>query len=251
MSLNLKLNKIFSCYTVQIYRIFLEFLLHLSLNPHQKFGLTALFPSATTANVLYGGIEGGSWNEPAQVDALSADTKVVTLSIGGNDVGFSDYMLGCVAVCGQGTPEFNAVRDAIYSNALSENLRTTYEEILRHAPNTQVYVADYPYFTPAGNSFLRCSIVDVTMMHDLQTALNGVIAQSINTVAVLNQNNATNRLHYVNTNLTSSPFGGRGICTSVPSDFHLLRLDQLEYSFHPIAPGYRHYAQIVRKAIAL
>ena len=131
MSLHLILNKIFSCYTVQIYRIILKFLLHLSLNPHQKFGLTNLFPGATTANFTYGGQNDGSWNEPAQVEALSADTKVVTLSIGGNDIGFVDYVKACFGTCNELSPVYVAVMNGINSPALQINLTATYREILK------------------------------------------------------------------------------------------------------------------------
>lgn len=49
---------------------------------------------ATISDVLYS----GQWNEPPQIEALSADTAVVTLTIGGNDVGFGDYLLGVYRV---------------------------------------------------------------------------------------------------------------------------------------------------------
>jgi lysophospholipase L1-like esterase len=52
---------------------------------------------ATTLHVL------GPWNElPAQIDSVTADTRLVTLSIGGNDVG---YAIGLIAAsCRAGAP---------------------------------------------------------------------------------------------------------------------------------------------------
>lgn len=44
---------------------------------------------ATTAHVL------GAWNElPPQLDAVTADTELVTVTIGGNDIGYVGYLLG-------------------------------------------------------------------------------------------------------------------------------------------------------------
>lgn len=44
---------------------------------------------ATTAHVL------GPWNElPPQIDAVTADTTLVTVTIGGNDIGYVGYLLG-------------------------------------------------------------------------------------------------------------------------------------------------------------
>lgn len=86
---------------------------------------------ATTANVQ----NGGQWSEPAQLDALTSETEVVTLTIGGNDVGFSNYVLGCVVACGPGTPIYNAMMDGIDQPAFKANLVYTFEEILDAAPN--------------------------------------------------------------------------------------------------------------------
>lgn len=96
---------------------------------------------AATANVQYG----GQWNESAQVDVLSDETKIVTLTVGGNDVGFGDYALGCVVACGPGTPIYTAMMDGIEQPAFKANLVSTYEAILEKAPNADLYVADYPY----------------------------------------------------------------------------------------------------------
>ena len=44
---------------------------------------------ATTAHVL------GPWNElPPQIDAVNADTALVTVTVGGNDIGYVGYLIG-------------------------------------------------------------------------------------------------------------------------------------------------------------
>ena len=41
---------------------------------------------------------------PPQLDSLSTDTQLVTLTIGGNDIGFSDLAQDCVSVLPFGSP---------------------------------------------------------------------------------------------------------------------------------------------------
>ena len=66
----------------------------------QRLGLTLVDVScggATTLHIL------GPWNElPAQIESVTADTRLVTLSIGGNDLG---YVAGLIAAsCRAGAP---------------------------------------------------------------------------------------------------------------------------------------------------
>ena len=66
----------------------------------QRLGLTLVDVScggATTLHIL------GPWNElPAQIESVTADTRLVTLSIGGNDLG---YVSGLIAAsCRAGAP---------------------------------------------------------------------------------------------------------------------------------------------------
>lgn len=51
---------------------------------------------ATTNTLFEGGSASGAWGEPPQMDALSATTQRVTLTIGGNDLGFADVLNSCV-----------------------------------------------------------------------------------------------------------------------------------------------------------
>ena len=217
---------------------------------------------ATTANVLYGGTEGGSWNEPAQVDALSADTKVVTLSIGGNDIGFTSYVIACFGTCNELSPVYGAVMNNINSPALQINLTATYREVLKRAPNAKVYVIDYPYLGPEETTLLssevnRCGWIEVGRSRYVEDALNGAIERAVNTVRAETKIPLAPRIQLVHTNYAGSPFEGRDLCQGENSDFNGLVptvtpntfLDHSMYSFHPIAPGHQHYKEIVGKAI--
>ncbi len=220
----------------QAYPRLLEFDNDLSL------GTTAFVAcsGATTQDVV-----DGKNGEPSQLSRLSEDTQVVTITIGGNDVGFSDYVLGCAVACSPGSlggePIYNAMMDGINAPAFESNLETTYETILQKAPNAQVYVIDYPYLTAADAD--SCGVFDFSSARNVQIALNSKIADAVDEV-----NDPS--LHYVNTNAPDSPFAGKHYCNGGTTDFNGFVLPpNKEYSFHPNADGQEDYAAIVKDAI--
>ena len=86
-----------------------------------------------------------------QLGSLSADTTLVTISIGGNDIGFVDVITSCVA----GTDEScdNAVNDAAAKaqNELPAKLDPTYANIRAAAPNAMIVVVGYPRINEMGD----------------------------------------------------------------------------------------------------
>lgn len=120
--------------------------------------------------------QGGGTAAP-QVSALSASTNVVTVTIGGNDAGFSDIIANCAAQDRTG-PVLGKNRDFSSSNCQSEfvvngvdtlanHIQTTVAELLSRtysairaaAPNAKVFVVGYPAImpdaahTPAGGCY--------------------------------------------------------------------------------------------------
>jgi lysophospholipase L1-like esterase len=79
-----------------------------------------------------------------QLGALSAATNLVTISIGGNDAGFSSVIKQCALpapfTC---TGDLNNARNFI-NNTLPGQLDALYTEIETRAPNAQVIVVGYP-----------------------------------------------------------------------------------------------------------
>jgi hypothetical protein len=43
-------------------------------------------------------------NPPPQFDALDSNTRAVSLTIGGNDIGFTEIIKNCVSLVNAGTP---------------------------------------------------------------------------------------------------------------------------------------------------
>ena len=104
-----------------------------------------------------------------QLGALSASTNLVTISIGGNDAGFSSVITQCAKpwpyTC---TTEINNAKNFI-NNTLPGQLNTLYGEIRTRAPNARVIVVGYPrlFNGEECNAFARISPSE-------QTSLNGV-----------------------------------------------------------------------------
>jgi lysophospholipase L1-like esterase len=106
---------------------------------------------AKTSHVL------GPWNElPPQVDALRADTRLVTLTIGGNDVGYigglasaSCNALGLAAqLAGRPCSANVAPTEAAYVQTAAA-MRAIVAEIQRRAPRARVVLVDYTRVLPA------------------------------------------------------------------------------------------------------
>lgn len=111
---------------------------------------------ATTAHVL----RGGQHAHGPQVDAVTAETKLVTVTIGGNDIGFISNLAAwsCARQPEVLPPELrelacNAGRsdDAVDASVaeLGEQLREITGEVRRRSPQAQVVFVDYTTVLPA------------------------------------------------------------------------------------------------------
>lgn len=100
---------------------------------------------ATTDNIL-----NGQWNEPAQINALSEDTEAVTITIGGNNVGFKDFATACtIGSCDFATSAYSDIHGKIV-NDLPGALEGVYEAIDGATSSTaDIYVVGYPQIAPA------------------------------------------------------------------------------------------------------
>lgn len=194
---------------------------------------------ATLSNIL-----GGQWNEPSQLSVLSEETEDVTLTAGGNDVGFKWYILGCTVECGPGTSVYSAMISGINDPAFKSSLINTYEAILEAAPTADLYVADYPYL--AAEDATTCQGLDFSGAYDVQEALNAVIGAAVAEVAL-----SSNRIFMVRTNSSGSPFAGKHLCNGSDSYFNgLVSWPNAEYSLHPNEEGHEAYADIFEEAMS-
>ncbi|GAA1233942.1 SGNH/GDSL hydrolase family protein [Prauserella halophila] len=82
----------------------------------------------------------------AQADSLSADTDLVTLSVGGNDAGFVDVMIDCTTSFDQGCIDRVDEAKEFADTTLPGLLDGVYDEIRANAPDAEVFVFGYPRF---------------------------------------------------------------------------------------------------------
>lgn len=82
--------------------------------------------------------------EEAQITALDDSIGAVTLSIGGNDIGFPDFVAKCLFADCAAVKQIYLDRIA----ALGPKINAAYNAILSAAPNAHVYVLGYPELLP-------------------------------------------------------------------------------------------------------
>jgi hypothetical protein len=194
----------------------------------------------------------GKYNEPAQTDALSDSTALVTISIGGNDAGFAVFATSCITgTCGPGSPAYTVSMGAISSPGFASNLETVYGTILEKASEAEVYVLGYPYVTPVDPSDPYClpfqdstqgaGITDSVAARNIVDALNDQSRSVINTIN-------DSRLHFVDPTQTGSPFDGKDICATLPN-FVYPQLIATHNWAHPNTVGQLAYADILAGAL--
>lgn len=181
------------------------------------------------------------WNKqgPAapQVDALTEDTDLVTVTLGGNDLGFSDVLTTCV-LAGLTTREGTPCRDRLAAGGkdldadfarLSTRVPDMLTDIERRSPRARVVVVGYPNLFPADGSACGSSVPlakgDMTWLNQATNRLNLLLE----TAAHLKQ------AEFVG---TSSVFRGRDMCQSSSRRWIDPLLPQTPGSAHPNSVGH-------------
>lgn len=102
---------------------------------------------ATTAHVL------GGWNElPPQIDAVTADTQLVTITIGGNDVGYIGGLIKA-SMCTEIKPmpdrcQQSSAPDEQAWSAVEQAMRAIVTGVRHRAPHARVIFVDYLTILP-------------------------------------------------------------------------------------------------------
>jgi len=88
----------------------------------------------------------------SQVGSLSSANTVVTVTIGGNDAGFTSTMESCIIGGDSGCNTAVNKAKSYIGTTLPGLLDNTYNAIRSHAPNATVYVVGYPRIYQLGGS---------------------------------------------------------------------------------------------------
>ncbi|MFD9287178.1 SGNH/GDSL hydrolase family protein [Streptomyces sp. NPDC060030] len=113
-----------------------------------------------------------------QLGALSSSTSLVSVTAGGNDVGFADVMQTCVlqseAAC---VSRVNTAVSAV-QNTLPGKLDSLYSGIRSRAPQAHVVVLGYPrFYQLSGSCIAGLTETERGAINNASDVLNGVLAK--------------------------------------------------------------------------
>jgi lysophospholipase L1-like esterase len=160
-----------------------------------------------------------------QLAALSGSTSLVSITVGGNDVGFSSIMQDCILY---GTDTCVSEVDGAEADAranLPGKLDNVYSDISSAAPSAHVVVLDYPHFYDLAAS---CSV-------GLSDESHTKIDEGIDVLDGLVQDAAAR--HGFTFADVRGAFGGHELCDSDPW-LHSTNFLDLSISYHPTAAGH-------------
>jgi hypothetical protein len=131
--------------------------------------------SSFTDNACSGAVTSDVLNN--QLGGLNSSTTLVSITIGGNDVGFSSVMTTCVE--GSDTDCANAVNAAENTarNTLPAKLDSVYNAIHSKAPNARVVVLGYPHMYTLNTFCIGMSAADHQKIDEGADVLDSVIQQ--------------------------------------------------------------------------
>lgn len=174
--------------------------------------------------------------------------EAITLSIGGNNIGFGNKLRDCIldpGTCFSTVEERKKLAKEI--TAQFDPLQDAYKEVKEASPNTRVYVVGYPKLAlPTGNCALnvRLNQEELQLAEDLVSDLNGVIKLAAKRAGVF----------YVD---ASDAFEGHRLCedeswklamngVTAGSDRGVLGINFLgSETYHPNAIGHQLYSATI------
>lgn len=190
--------------------------------------------------------------EEPQINKITANTKLITMTLGGNDMKFADYARQCITHDCSGADSAAAIKrivtDVIPNMNAKLNLINARLQQLGNT-NATVLVVGYPQLLPKStfNTVIAgCAWLDggreLRAIRTTTTLLNTAIKNEAENVAP--------NFHFVSATEANSPFAGHEICqTGNTWDFYnvvALPLEKQIYTFHPNALGQQAYATLIK-----
>lgn len=118
--------------------------------------------------------------EPPQVERVDADTSLITLSIGGNDLGFTRILSGCIVrVPWSSGCERQEVVLAARRPALRMTLTGIVQRLVERAPRARIVLLGYPrlFGEAQGTAFDNLSVTDQRWLNAKGEELNELIRE--------------------------------------------------------------------------
>jgi hypothetical protein len=151
-----------------------------------SYTLTDVSCSGAETEDMFNAQSTDAGTNPPQLDALDSGTDVVTLQIGGNDIGFSEIITSCITY----NPFDGCKSDYVVGGVdeISQRIAATaplvddvLDAIAVESPSAEVYVVNYAAILPHTGS-LGCwpqvpiAYSDVTWLRSKQVELNAMLA---------------------------------------------------------------------------
>jgi lysophospholipase L1-like esterase len=160
----------------------------------------------------------------SQLSSLSSATTLVSVTIGGNDVGFSSVMETCVLDSTSSCESAVSTAEQYANNTLPGLLDTMLSDIHADAPNAKVVVLDYPDFYDLSVTIcIGLSSADHQALDNGANDLDGVVA----TAAADNGDTFAD---------VRSQFSGHELCDGA-GWLNSVDLTDIDGSYHPTATG--------------
>lgn len=180
---------------------------------------------ATTDNVL---IPPANPLDEQRLKNALVNATLVSVTVGGNDIGFADTIKKCLLSNDQGCMDHinTAVRPAIEKD-LPAKLDTLYKRIRELAPTAGIQVIGYPYLFSDGDSCTKnkWSPAKRKVLNDATDLLADTIAYNAKTAGFSFRD-------------TRPAFAGHGICGTDPWVHNFGEGSHLWEFFHPTAAGH-------------
>ncbi len=160
----------------------------------------------------------------SQLSSLSASTTLVSVIIGGNDVGFSSIMETCVLESTSSCESAVSQAEQYANTTLPGNLSTLFGDIKADAPNAKVVVLDYPDFYDLSVPVcVGLSSADHQALDNGINDLDGVIATAAGNAG----------FHFAD---VRSQFSGHELCDNA-GWLNSISIFDIHTSYHPTATG--------------
>lgn len=192
-----------------------------------------------------------------QLALLDADADIVTISLGGNDMLFADYLTCAVlnSPCAVGDWE-QRMTAALTELRGESGWKALYEKVYQIAPSAKIFAIGYPKVLEAGKvsnaanatcpGHVAISGAEAEFADARTAELNAALEAIVNEMAA-----AGRQIEFVN---PTAAFDGHGACASTDRWIQNLEWDgglmPDEASFHPTARGHEAYFAAVDAAVA-
>lgn len=160
-----------------------------------------------------------------QIDALDEDTDLVTIGVGGNDIGWTDAILACIVPLNDCTPDIAEAERKVVEE-LPAKLDAVYTAISEAAPNAEVYVTGYPRLFAAENHCDALGLISIAEQERMNDGAD-LLSETIEGVA------DAHGFTFVD---VRDAFDGHAICDDEPW-IHGLTIFEVPY--HPNVDGHR------------